>query len=156
MRAIIIADSGSGLASLTQLLTGLDRVELVRHASGRTNVEPQIRGSAPELVLIDDMGVPTLTLARVREVRRAAPDAAIVVMAERMESAWLGQALRLGAAAVMPAGTAQTTFRKVIADVLEPTARKVIDFPRPIPVRALDSRPDGNRSMTTAHWEPAA
>jgi DNA-binding NarL/FixJ family response regulator len=148
MRAIIVADSGAVLASLTQLVAGLDRIELVRHASGRTNVEPQMRGFAPEIVLIDDMGLASRALARVREVRRAAPDAAIVVMAERIESAWLGQALRLGAAAVMPASADPATFRTVIAEVLEPTARNVIDFPRSVPARraalALEALSEGS------------
>ena len=146
-RAIIVADSGPVLASLTQLLAAFDRIELVRHTSGRANVEPQMRGFAPELVLIDDMGLPARALARVGEVRRGAPRAAIVVIADHMESAWLGQALRLGAAAVMPAGVDETTFRSVISDVLEPGEHKVIDFPRSFPARAaalgLDSRTEG-------------
>jgi DNA-binding NarL/FixJ family response regulator len=146
MRAVIVADSGPVMARLTQLLAGIDRVQLVRHASGRTNVESQMRSFAPELVVIDDMTVPPRALVRVAEIRRSAPDAAIVVMADRIESPWLGEALRLGAAAVLPAGADQATFRDVIADVLEPASGTVIDFPRLAPRRVLtlETHPEGS------------
>src|SRR5687768_1048883 len=103
MRAIVVADSGTVLANLTRALMEIDGVQIARHASGRTHVEALVHGFDPDLVLVDDMGWPPRALARVAEVRRAAPAAAIVVMTEHLEGAWLADALRMGAAAVMPA-----------------------------------------------------
>ena len=117
-RAIIIADSGVVLAQLTQELVESHRVEIVRHVNGRARIGSHVRGFAPTLVLIHDMGSPPLALARVAEVRQAAPAASIVVLAERLESNWLAQALRLGAAAVMPAGGGTETFRRILDEVL--------------------------------------
>jgi DNA-binding NarL/FixJ family response regulator len=119
MRAIVIADSGSALAALTRALVEIDRVEIVRHASGRTHVDALVHEFSPELVLIDEMRWAPLALARVREVRHAAPHASIVVLAERLEGSWLADALRLGVAAVMPASADADTFRRVLAEVLE-------------------------------------
>ena len=121
MRAIVIADSGPVLAALTRGLVEIDGLELVRHASGRSRVDAQVRGFAPDLVLIDEMRWPPLALARVADVRRAAPGAAIVVVAERLEGDWLADALRLGAAAVMPAHADPDTFRRVLTEVLART-----------------------------------
>jgi DNA-binding NarL/FixJ family response regulator len=118
MRAIVIADSGSALSSLTSALVAFDGVDIVRHASGRTRVESLIRSFAPDIVLIDEMRWPPLALARIAEVRRAAPAASIVVLAERLEGSWLADALRGGAAAVMPAGADPETFRQVLSEVL--------------------------------------
>jgi DNA-binding NarL/FixJ family response regulator len=118
MRAVVIADSGPVLASVTRALVELGGVDIVRHASGRNRVGALVRGFAPDLVLIDEMHWPPLALARVREVRAAAPAASVVVLAEQLEGRWLADALRLGAAAVMPASADPDTFRQVLSEVL--------------------------------------
>jgi DNA-binding NarL/FixJ family response regulator len=120
MRAIVVADSGPVLAALTRALVE-NGVEIVRHASGRTRVDALVRGFEPDLVLIDEMRWPPMALARVGEVRQAAPSASVVVMAERLEGNWLAEALRMGAAAVMPASTDPETFRRVLTEVLTST-----------------------------------
>lgn len=117
MRALVIADSGPAMADLTRAVVALGGMQL-RHANGRTHVTALVRGFAPELVLIDEMHWAPRALARVAEVRRAAPDAAIVVLAEQLEGAWLAEALRMGAAAVMPSGSDEETFRQVLGEVL--------------------------------------
>jgi DNA-binding NarL/FixJ family response regulator len=116
-RAIIIADSGPVFASLTEHLLATTRAEIVRHASGRVEVEAQVRSFTPDLVLLHDMGLPLRALARVQEIRRAAPDAVIVLLAERPEASWLGQALRLGATATMPADSDATIFERILTEV---------------------------------------
>ena len=117
MRAIIVADSGPVFASLTQHLLATGRAEIVRHASGRTDVERQIRSFTPDLVLLDDMGLPLRALARIQEIRRGAPAAAIVLMADRPDASWLGQALRLGVTAIMPAGSDDAIFARILCEV---------------------------------------
>ena len=145
MRAIVLADSGAVHAALTHRLSAIDRIQLVRHASGRTNVEPQMRSFAPDLVLMHDMGLPLRALARVREIHRAAPDAAIVLLTERLEGAWLGEALQLGTV-VMPADVEPRAFERVLAEILATPSSTVIDFPRSHgrrPLMALESHSEG-------------
>jgi DNA-binding NarL/FixJ family response regulator len=119
MRAIVIADSGAVLAELTHSILESHRAEIVRHVNGRARVGRHVAGFAPTLVLIHDMGSPALALARIAEVRQAAPAASIVVLAERLEGNWLARALRLGAAAVMPAGGGPETLRRIVDEVLD-------------------------------------
>jgi DNA-binding NarL/FixJ family response regulator len=119
-RAIVVADSGTVHAALTQALVEMDGVEIIRHASGRTHVEALVHSFAPDLVLVDEMHWPPRALARVSEVRRSAPAAAIIVLTEQLEGAWLADALRLGAAAVMPASADPETFRRILGEVLTP------------------------------------
>ena len=146
MRAIVLADSGSQHAALTQRLARNDRVQVVRHASGHANVEGQMRGFSPELVLMHDMDLPARALARLEEIRRAAPAATVVVLAERLQGAWLATALRLGAT-VLPADVEETAFEQVLAEVLTPRST-VINFPRPKPGRrplmTLETHPEGS------------
>jgi DNA-binding NarL/FixJ family response regulator len=116
MRAIAIADSGAALSTLTGLLAEFPSPEL-RHASGRTHVTALVRDFEPDLVLIETHWPPD-ALARLDEARRAAPAAAIIVLAERLEDDWLADALRGGATAVLPADSARTTFRQVVGEVM--------------------------------------
>jgi DNA-binding NarL/FixJ family response regulator len=116
MRALVIADSGPALARLTAAAVELHNVAL-GHANGRTHVGELVRGFGPDLVLIDDMGWPPRVLARLEEIRGAAPGAAVIVFAERLEDAWLADALRGGATAVLPAAADHETVRRVVDEV---------------------------------------
>jgi DNA-binding NarL/FixJ family response regulator len=118
MRAIVIADSGTVFAQITRALAGVDGVQIVRHVSGRSRVDRLMRSFTPDLVVIDAMGWPPLALARVEEVRRAVPAAAVVVHAHPLEGTWLADALRIGAAALMPAGADPTTLATVLTEVI--------------------------------------
>jgi len=117
-RAVIIADSGAVQAELTHTLLEARDIEIVRHVSGRSDVTTIVEGFRPDLVIVDEMRWPPRALTRVAEARRAAPSAAIVVRAERIEGDWLAQALRDGASAVIPAQASAATFRHVVAEVL--------------------------------------
>ena len=147
MRAIVLSGSGSVHAALAERLSHDGRIHVVRHASGRANVELQMRGFAPDLVLIHDMQQPLRAVARVSEIRRAAPGAAVIVLTERLEGAWLTAALRLGAT-VLPADIEQLAFEQVLAEILAAPASTVINFPRlksePRPLVSLESHPEGS------------
>ena len=120
-RAVIIADSGAVQAELTHTLLEARDIEIVRHVSGRSDVTTIVEGFRPDLVIVDEMSWPPRALTRVAETRRAAPEAAIVVRAERIEGSWLAQALRVGASAVIPAQASAETFRQVLGELLTPT-----------------------------------
>jgi DNA-binding NarL/FixJ family response regulator len=117
-RALIVADSGPAMAELTQALRRMPEVEIVRYASGRSSITRIARASAPNLVLIDEMHWRDDALARIAEVRREAPGAAIVVLAAGPDTGWLADALRAGAAAVLPGAVDAATLELVLREVL--------------------------------------
>lgn len=117
-RALIVADSGPAMAALTQALRRMPDLEIVRYASGRNTIGPIARASHLDLVLIDEMHWPDDALARVAEARRDAPDAAVVVLAAEPDAGWLADALRAGAAAVLPASIDPATLELVLREVL--------------------------------------
>jgi DNA-binding NarL/FixJ family response regulator len=57
-------------------------------------------------------------LARLAEARAAAPATAVVVLAAEQDAAWLADALRAGAAAVLPGGVDAATLELVLREVL--------------------------------------
>lgn len=117
-RAMIMADSGDSLAALTLSLADLERMEIVRHASGRAPVGALVKGIRPDIVLIHALLWPGLTLARIAEIRAGAPSTAVVVVAERVEAVWLADALIAEADAIVPAIAGKQTLQLVVDEAI--------------------------------------
>lgn len=123
---VIVADNGADMALLTSSVNGLRNAEIVRHASGRASIQQLVTAHRPTLVLISEMSPRRLTLERLSEARAGAPEAAVIVIAADAGSRWLAQALRAGATAVVPGGTA---LAAVLAEVLSPDPAGVATVP---------------------------
>jgi len=83
-------------------------------------------------VVIGDLLAPHHALASLADVRRAAPDAKVVVLSSTPEAAWLADALRAQASAVLPGNLEPHTLGVVLREVLASTPPVV----RPLPQRA--------------------
>jgi DNA-binding NarL/FixJ family response regulator len=118
IRALVIADSGVVMSQITTTLWRLGNVDIVAHANGRAPVDAMVRAVGPDVVLIDEMAWTGLALARIAEVREAAPLAAVVGLAERPDAPWVLSGLRAGAAAVVPRGLEPATLGLVLDEVL--------------------------------------
>jgi DNA-binding NarL/FixJ family response regulator len=119
-RVMIVADSGPAMAALTRSLRRMPDLEIVRYASGASSIAALVRTSVPDLVLIDELHWRNDALARLAETRREAPAAAVVVLAAESDSSWLADALRGGAAAVVPGAVDAATLELVLREVLVP------------------------------------
>ena len=124
---LVIANSGRAMADLTRTLCGIPDLEIVRYACGRTGVGALVRTTDPDLVLIDDMQSSADALARLAEVRLAAPAAAVVVLAVDTSAGWLADALRGGAAAVLPGSVDAATLGVVLREAVTQVRRPEID-----------------------------
>jgi DNA-binding NarL/FixJ family response regulator len=100
-RAIVVGDSGAELERLTASLAAIDDVEIARHASGRVPVGPLVHRQAATLVVIGELRR-GLALERLNEIHAAAPGTPVVVLESDSCARWLADALRAGAAAVLP------------------------------------------------------
>jgi two-component system, NarL family, nitrate/nitrite response regulator NarL len=120
---VVVTDCGSETARLTAAISALPAMEIVRYASSRTSVSRLVAAHAPDVVLIGDMTSPGARLERVREVRSAAPRAAVVVLAADAGARWLATALEAGATAVLPGEPSTKALGTVLQEVLAPDAR---------------------------------
>ena len=68
--------------------------------------------------MIGDLLAPEDALARLAEVRGAAPDAQVVVLSSSPEAGWLADALRAKASAVLPGRMDPETLGLVLREVL--------------------------------------
>jgi DNA-binding NarL/FixJ family response regulator len=129
-RVVVVADSGPVLASLTAAVGTVPGAYIIRHGSSAGPLDRLVAPLAPDLVVIGDLLVPEDALARLAEVRRAAPAAQVVVLSSSPEAGWLADALRADAAAVLPGHLAPETLGVVLREVLaaqQPVLRLVAE-----------------------------
>jgi DNA-binding NarL/FixJ family response regulator len=135
IRVVVVADSGSVLASLTAASRTVPGAYIVRHASSSAPLDRVLAPLEVDLVLIGDLLFPDDALTRLAEVRRAAPAAKVVLLSSSPEAAWLADALRAEASAVLPGQLEPETLGLVLREVLE-TGAAVLPFPeRPTDVQ---------------------
>jgi DNA-binding NarL/FixJ family response regulator len=114
---VIIADSGAGLQRISQVLNELPDVHIVRHCSGGAPVGATIAASAPDLVVLDELGWPRMTVRRITEITEHSA-ARVILSTSQLEASWLADALRAGASALVPRSANAATLRTVMAEVL--------------------------------------
>jgi DNA-binding NarL/FixJ family response regulator len=114
---VVIADNGAALQRLSKLLSELPNVHIARHCSGGAPVGPAVAAAAPDVVLLDELRWPGMTVRRVAEISELS-DARIIVCASRLESGWLADALRAGASALVPQSADAATLGIVIGEVV--------------------------------------
>ena len=118
----LIADSGAALEAMTQSLSSLRDVDIVRHCHGHARLGAGLKRCAPDLVLLDEMRWPPLALQRLNEIRALLPGTKVVVRTKRADADWLADALRAGASAVVPATAGAETLRLVLKEVVAESA----------------------------------
>jgi DNA-binding NarL/FixJ family response regulator len=106
----------------------------VRHLNSAGPLERLVGPLAPDLVILGDLFVADHALARLAEVRRAAPAAKVVVISSKPEAGWLADALRAHASAILPGNLEPQTLGLVLREVLA-TSPAVV---RRLPVRSAD------------------
>jgi DNA-binding NarL/FixJ family response regulator len=114
---VIVADRGAALQRLSELLNALPDVHILRHLSGGAPVGATVAAAAPDVVVLDELRWPGMTVRRVAEMSELSPTR-VVVCASHLEAGWLADALRAGAAAVIPQSADASTLRIVIGEVL--------------------------------------
>jgi len=114
----LIADNGAAMEAMTRSLASLPGVDIVRHYHGHARIGAGLKRCAPDLILLDEMHWPRLALQRLDEIHTLLPHARVVVRAARPEAGWLGDALRAGASAVVPATAGAETLGAVLQEVV--------------------------------------
>jgi DNA-binding NarL/FixJ family response regulator len=130
---VIVADSGDAFAALTAAVDPLGGAYIVRHSSGESPLDRLIASIQPDLVVIADLLQRKHAVARLAEVRRAAPGAKVVVLSSRsIEPDALAIVLR-DAIAAEGKHAAPAAVPELVA---ERSARAVDQRPRRRPRRA--------------------
>jgi chemotaxis response regulator CheB len=117
-RVVVVADSGAVMADLTNAVSAVAGAYIVRHGSGRVQLDRLVARVDPDVVVIGDLQRSSEALARLAEVRRGAPAAKVVMLSSDPAASWLADALRADAAAVLPGGVQPGALALVLQEVI--------------------------------------
>jgi DNA-binding NarL/FixJ family response regulator len=99
---MIVADDALSASALRRALRATAGCDVLDgYADGRGPCVTVAAARRPDIVVVDEMRSRADALARIGELRATLPDAKIVLLAARMESAWLGEAVAAGADAAL-------------------------------------------------------
>ena len=96
MRILIVADNAVTANGIKLEMRHATGCRIVGFLSGRRSCELIAAQEKPDVVLLDDMHSTELTLERIAELRRAVPDAKIVLLTLCMDANWLAEASEAG------------------------------------------------------------
>ena len=117
-RLLIVADRSMVVHSIRLALRQTAGFEVVGFVDGRAPVRDALVEQRPDVVLVDELADTGAALARLRETSEHAPDAQVVLLALRMEDAWLSDVFEAGADAVLSKSmhpvSLGTTLREVV------------------------------------------
>jgi two-component system response regulator NreC len=116
IRALVIADSGAAMAAITGSLSALPHVHIAAYASGRSSVGALATATAPHVVLVDEMDEPSAAVRRIEEICSAAPATSVVGLSRHPNSAWVADARRAGAWAVVSCDLEATALDVVLRE----------------------------------------
>jgi DNA-binding NarL/FixJ family response regulator len=94
---LLVAEDPVSASALRRALRAIDTFDVLDgYADGRGPCADVAATHAPEVIVIDQMRSPDVTLARIYELRTAVPGAKIVLLSARMEPDWLSEAANAG------------------------------------------------------------
>ena len=96
MRILIVADNAVTANGIKLEMRHATGCRIVGFLSGRRPCGLVAAQEKPDVVLLDDMHSTELTLVRIAELRRAVPDAKIVLLTLCMDANWLAEASAAG------------------------------------------------------------
>jgi DNA-binding NarL/FixJ family response regulator len=129
---LIIADdvlSASALRRALRSTTGLQVADGYADGRGPCGVIAAMR--RPDIVVVDDLRSRPYALARIGEVRATLPSAKIVLLAARMESAWLNEAVAAGADAALAKSFRLESIGVLIREVVAGNVFHAFETPTP-------------------------
>jgi DNA-binding NarL/FixJ family response regulator len=101
MKVLIVTDHKMSAQAIEFGLRGTADCEIVGARDGRVPLGATLKDAKPHVILVDDMGNPEDTLARLREVRAMKPPVKAVLLTMKLDPAWQEQVFAAGAAGVV-------------------------------------------------------
>jgi len=118
MRVLIVADNTLAAEGIRREMRHASGCQISGFVNGRRPCGLTIAQQAPEVILLDDMRSPELTLERIAELRAAAPEAKILLITLRMDAAWLAAAASAGIDAALAKGAQAGSLGTLVREVV--------------------------------------
>jgi len=117
MLVVIVTDNGFAAEAIRRSFRGASGVRVAGYVDGRRPCGAAVADAGPDVVIVDEMTWSANAVARIAEVRRAAPTTKIVVLTTEAEADWLGDAVRAGADASIAKTVQPNTLGLLIREI---------------------------------------
>jgi DNA-binding NarL/FixJ family response regulator len=117
MIVVIVTDNGFAAEAIRRSFRGASGVRVAGYVDGRRPCGAAVAEATPDVVIVDEMTWSANAVARIAEVRRAAPGTKIVVLTAAADADWLGDAVRAGADAAVAKTVQPNTLGLLIREI---------------------------------------
>ncbi len=97
MLVVIVTDNGLAAEAIRGSFRNTSGVRVAGYVDGRRACGLAVAEAQPDVVIVDEMTWSTSAVARIAEIRKAAPAAKIVALTSQPSAPWLADAVRAGA-----------------------------------------------------------
>jgi DNA-binding NarL/FixJ family response regulator len=117
-RVLVIANHSGIVYAFRRVLRQTSGFTLVGYVAGHAPVGAIVADARADVVIVDDLGAPAEAVKRIAEVHTAAPAAKVVLLVPETGVAWVEDAVRAGAHAVLSKAidpvSAGTVLREIV------------------------------------------
>ena len=131
MLVVIVTDNGFAAEAIRRSFRSTSGVRVAGYIDGRRPCSGAVAEARPDVVIVDEMTWSANAVARVSEVRRAAPGAKIIVLSAEADAPWLADAVRAGADASIAKTVQPTTLGLLVREIWAGTVHHAFASRRP-------------------------
>jgi DNA-binding NarL/FixJ family response regulator len=117
MIVVIVTDNGFAAEAIRRGFRGTSGVQVAGYVDGRHPCGGAVAEARPDAVIVDEMTWSANAIARISEVRRAAPSTKIIALSTEPDAPWLGDAVRAGADAAIAKTVQPTTLGLLVREI---------------------------------------
>jgi DNA-binding NarL/FixJ family response regulator len=118
MRVLIVTTNAFAAETIRRELRHASGCQVLGYVDARRPCALAVSQAAPEVVLVDDSSAPDAVLMSVREARKGAPEAKLVLLTTRMDRTWLEEASRAGIDAAIAKTGRPATLGLLVREVV--------------------------------------
>jgi DNA-binding NarL/FixJ family response regulator len=134
MVIVIVTDNGFAAEAIRHSLQNTRGIRVAGYVDGRHACGMAVAGAQPDVVIVDEMTWSVSALARIPEIRAAAPSAKVIALSSQPGADFVDEAFRAGAhaaiAKTVPPGTLALLVREIWAGTVHHAFEDVRASPR--------------------------
>jgi DNA-binding NarL/FixJ family response regulator len=117
MLLLIVTDNGFAAEAIRRSFRNTSGVRVAGYVDGRRACGAAVAEAQPDVVIVDEMTWSASALARIAEIRTAAPSAKIVALSSQPGAAWVKEAARAGAHAAIAKTVQPGTLALLVREI---------------------------------------
>jgi DNA-binding NarL/FixJ family response regulator len=127
MLLVIVTDNGFAAEAIRRSFRNTSGVRVAGYVDGRRACGAAVAEAQPDVVIVDEMTWSATAVARISEIRSAAPSAKIVALSSQPGADWVREAARAGAHAAIAKTVQPGTLAVLVREIWAGTVHHAFD-----------------------------